>query len=229
MNVHVLRDLLFVFDSITYLTVGKEESISVFFRVTTATMSKALREKKPGKLRAEREDQRIVVTHFLRSYIKTKKLCPKKLQSGRENVLTSRRAGVKCGPYFCPEGRQMCQHEESINGSSWHCVSFFFLAIFGMLISNLWGERAAIPTTTPVISLQANKSLCTAWCDNCRTLNADLLEAVTVHWSITNHALWLDSWGTKGRSATLVKVLYGKNWPPRRWLHMQITSVGDRC
>ena len=46
MNVHVLRDLLFVFDSITYLTVGKEESISVFFRVTTATMSKALREKK---------------------------------------------------------------------------------------------------------------------------------------------------------------------------------------
>lgn len=50
MNVHVLRDLLFVFDSITYLTVGKEESISVFFRVTTATMSKALREKKTWEI-----------------------------------------------------------------------------------------------------------------------------------------------------------------------------------
>lgn len=66
--------------------------------------------KKTGKLRAEREDQRIVVTHFLRSYIKRKKLCLKKLQSGRENVLTSRRAGAKCGPldihYFCPGGRQ---------------------------------------------------------------------------------------------------------------------------
>ena len=171
MSVHVLRDLLSVFPSITYLTVGKEESISVFFRVTTATMSKVIHEKKKtGKLRAEREDQRIVVTHFLRSYIKRRKLCLKKLQSGRENVLTSRRAGAKCGPldvhYFCPGGRQMCQHEESINGSSCHCAFFFFLVIFGMLISSLWGERAAIPTTTPVISLQANKTLCTAWCDN---------------------------------------------------------------
>lgn len=110
MSVHVLRDLLSVFPSITYLTVGKEESISVFFRVTTATMSKVIHKKKTGKLRAEREDQRIVVTHFLRSYIKRKKLCLKKLQSGRENVLTSRRAGAKCGPlhihYFCPGGRQ---------------------------------------------------------------------------------------------------------------------------
>lgn len=162
--------------------------------------------KKTGKLRAEREDQRIVVTHFLRSYIKRKKLCLKKLQSGRENVLTSHRAGAKCGPldihYFCPGGRQMCQHEESINGSSCHCAFYFFLVIFGMLISSLWGERAAIPTTTPVISLQANKTLCTAWC---RTLNADLLEAVTVHWSITNHALWLDSWGTKAEARRLSK------------------------
>ena len=167
MSVHVLRDLLSVFPSITYLTVGKEESISVFFRVTTATMSKVIHEKKKtGKLRAEREDQRIVVTHFLRSYIKRRKLCLKKLQSGRENVLTSRREGAKCGPldvhYFCPGGRQMCQHEESINGSSCHCAFFFFLVIFGMLISSLWGERAAIPTTTPVIFLQANKTLCTA-------------------------------------------------------------------
>lgn len=131
MSVHVLRDLLSVFPSITYLTVGKEESISVFFRVTMATMSKVLHEKKTGKLRAEREDQRIVVTHFLRSYIKRKKLRLKKLQSGRENVLTSRRAGAKCGPldihYFCPGGRQMCQHEESINGSSFHCAFFSFL------------------------------------------------------------------------------------------------------
>jgi len=79
MSVHVLRDLLSVFPSITYLTVGKEESISVFFRVTMATMSKVLHEKRAGKLRAEREDQRIVVTHFLRSYIKRKKLCLKKL------------------------------------------------------------------------------------------------------------------------------------------------------
>lgn len=46
MSVHVLRDLLSVFPSITYLTVGKEESISVFFRVTTATMSKVIHEKK---------------------------------------------------------------------------------------------------------------------------------------------------------------------------------------
>ena len=91
--------------------------------------------KKTGKLRAEREDQRIVVTHFLRSYIKRKKLYLKKLQNGRENVLTSRRAGAKCGPldihYFCPGGRQMCQHEESINGSSCHCAFF-------CLSCNLW-------------------------------------------------------------------------------------------
>lgn len=35
----------------------------------------------------------------------------------------------------------------------------------------------------------------------------DSSKAVSLHWSIKNRALWLDHYGTKERSATLVKVL----------------------